>query len=98
MTVERSRDYELIIIVSPEANDDEVAAAQERVDSLVEGKGGEVTHHETWGLRRLAYPIKKFQEGNYLLSRFTSSPGTAIEVDRALNADQEVIRHLVVKA
>lgn len=98
MTLERSRDYELIMIVSPEADDDEVEATHERVDSLVEGNGGKVTHHETWGLRRLAYPIKKFQEGNYLLSRFTATPVTATEVNRTLDADQKVIRHLVVKS
>ena len=56
-----------------------------------------MTHHETWGLRRLAYPIQKFQEGSYLLSRFTANPETAQQVDRTLNADQGVIRHLVVK-
>ncbi len=94
---ERSRSYELVMIVSPEASDDEVSAAQERVDGLVQGSGGEMTHHEAWGLRRLAYPIQKFQEGSYLLSRFTASPETALQVERTLNADQGVIRHLVVK-
>jgi small subunit ribosomal protein S6 len=85
------------MIVSPEASEDDVSAAQERVDGLVQGGGGEMTHHETWGLRRLAYPIQKFQEGSYLLSRFTARPETALQVERTLTADQGVIRHLVVK-
>ena len=97
MVTDRSRSYELVMIVSPEANDDEVTAAQERVDTLVTERGGEMTHHETWGLRRLAYPIRRFQEGNYLLSRFTSNPETALQVERTLTTAQEVIRHLVVR-
>ncbi len=97
MVSERSRKYELVMIVSPEASEEEVTAAQERVDSLVQDSGGEMTHHEAWGLRRLAYPIRKFQEGSYLLSRFNANPATALEVERSLNVDQGVIRHLVVK-
>ena len=97
MVSERTRDYEMVVILSPEANDDEVTASVERLDALITERGGTVADHENWGLRRLAYPINKFQEGNYLLTRFSVDAGAVIELDRSLEASQDILRHLVTR-
>ena len=93
----RTRDYELMMILSPEANEEEVSTMVDRVDGIISDGGGSVTDHETWGVRRLAYPILNFQEGNYVLTKFSANPTAIIELDRGLESAEGVLRHLVTK-
>ncbi len=97
MTSIRTRDYELMMILSPEANEEEISSMVDRVDGIISNGGGSVTDHETWGVRRLAYPILNFQEGNYVLTKFSANPAAIIELDRGLESAEEVLRHLVTK-
>ena len=69
----------------------------ERVSKFITDRGGEVTNQDDWGTQRLAYPIQDYREGNYVLTQFSSEPAAAKELDDALRAYQEVIRHLVTK-
>ena len=50
-----------------------------------------------WGKRRLAYPIKNFTEGTYVLVQFQMEPEDVVELESSLKLVNEVIRHLVVK-
>ncbi|MDA1347733.1 MAG: 30S ribosomal protein S6 [Chloroflexi bacterium] len=98
MVIEKLRKYELVVVFTPEATEDEAAAAVERVTGFISDRGGSVTAREDWGVRRLAYPIKKFQEGNYVLLRFGMEAKDAKELDSTLQAAQDVLRHLVTIA
>ena len=60
-------------------------------------RGGSISNQETWGVRRLAYPIQRLQEGNYLLTQFVLDPAQVLELDRTLVASEDVLRHLVIK-
>src|SRR4051794_31427183 len=62
------REYEMVVILSPEIGDDAIEASLERLSLGVTSRGGEVTEVNHWGRRRLAYPIKRFLEGNYVVS------------------------------
>ena len=94
MVAERTRDYELVMVLSPEATEDEITAIMDRVDALVKDGGGEVSERDTWGLKRLAYPLKKFNEGNYMLMRFSSDAGALQELNRSFNAAEDILRFL----
>jgi small subunit ribosomal protein S6 len=85
------------MVLNPQATDDEAEAIVERISNFITERGGTVTERENWGLRRLAYPIQRFQEGNYVLERFTSDPQSVVDLDRTLNASEDVIRHLVMR-
>ena len=98
MTTQRPREYELVMILSPEASDDEIAASLERWTSYITDRGGNVAEQEIWGLRRLAYPIRRFIEGNYVLTRFDLDAAHIKELDRAMNASEDLLRHLVTVA
>ena len=98
MVTQKLREYELVVVFTPEATEDEAAAAVERVTGFISDRGGSVTAREDWGVRRLAYPIKKFQEGNYVLLRFGLEAKDAKELDSTLQAAQDVLRHLVTIA
>jgi hypothetical protein len=54
LIAERIREYEVVMILSPEATEEEIAAAIERVDGLITGGGGTVGEHNNWGLKRLS--------------------------------------------
>ncbi len=96
------QDYELVAVLSPVLNQEETSRVRERIKGFISERGGTITREEQWGMRRLAYPIKKgshkFTDGNYQLFWFSLKPNLAREVDNHLRISDEVIRHLLVKA
>jgi small subunit ribosomal protein S6 len=93
------RDYELVVILSPEIGDDVVGASIERlVQQGVSSRGGEVVELNHWGRRRLAYPISRHMEGNYVVSQVKLDPGTVQDLESSLRISEEVIRHMIIKA
>ena len=97
MTSQRIRDYELVMILSPEATESEAAQTVKRISDIISEGGGSISHQENWGIRRLAYPIQRFIEGNYFIMRCQMEAQAAAELDKTLNAAQDVMRHLVFK-
>jgi len=87
----------MVFIVRPEKEGDDITAVVEDVESLIENNDGRVTEIEPWGLRRLAYPIKKQQEGHYFVLQLNLEPQSVAEIDRVLRLMQPVIRHLIVR-
>ena len=90
-------DYELMFILAPDLEDEAVAATTDRVRSYVTSRGGDVRSLELWGRRRLAYPIQRYHEGNYHLAHFTLDPEQALELDRNLKLNEQVIRHMLIR-
>ena len=97
MVSQRIRDYELFMVLSPEANEEELTATVERVSTFITEHGGTAEEPDKWGLRRLAYAVKEFMEGNYVLTRFSLEASNVIELDRSLRASDDVLRYLVTK-
>ncbi len=91
------RSYELVFIVHPEVDEDDLTAVVETIKGLVERSGGEVTQIEPWGLRRLAYPIQKQWEGQYVLMQLALESQGVTELERGLKLIEQVMRHLVVR-
>ena len=97
MIAERTREYEVVMILSPEATEEEIAATIERVDGFITGGGGTVGEHNNWGLKRLAYPVQKFREGNYIHVKFSMDSSAVTELNRSVKASEDIIRFLVTK-
>ena len=91
------RKYELIWILGSEAGEEQGVESVEKITSLVTDAGGEVSGTDIWGKRNLAYPIKKNNEGYYLQANFELDGTRAQELERAIDADQSIIRHLLVR-
>ncbi len=87
----------MVMILRPEVNEDEVTTIVDRVKSFITDRGGEINTEELWGLRRLAYPIEKFTEGFYVLTKFALNSNHVVELNGSLNTSEDVIRHLVMK-
>lgn len=92
------KDYEVTIVIRPELEDEVRTQIVQRVQALLTAGQGEanapVVHH--WGQRRLAYPIKKFNEGYYVLFEAKLEPGQVNDVERNIRYMEPVLRHLIV--
>ncbi len=103
MPVERHREYETIVIVRPDAAEDELAEVRNRVEAAVESEGGHMLQQDDWGRRELAYAIKdstegrKFERGVYHYNRFIGPGGVVGEVERQLRLMDPVLKFLSVK-
>lgn len=92
------RDYELMVVLDPNLDESALEAMQSRIATLVTQRGGTIEHVDGWGRRRLAYPIGRYRDGVYVLSRLQLPPNAAVEIERALKLNESVIRHLLVRA
>ena len=91
------RDYELVLVISPEVVDENVAATVDKVSQFITERGGSITEVNQWGRRKLAYPIKHFMEGSYVLAQFKLEPKLAAELEANLRISEEIMRHLLVR-
>jgi len=91
------RSYELVTIVNPEADDEGMHSLMDRVNRFITEKDGIVEGTEQWGKKKLAYPIRRFLEGSYSLTRFKLEPRKVKELGINLGAEGDILRHLVVK-
>ena len=93
------RDYELMVVLDPNLDESALEAMTNRIDSLITQRGGTVSEHvDGWGRRRLAYPIGRYRDGFYVLTRLQLPPNAAVEIERALKLNESVIRHLLVRS
>ena len=88
----------MVVVLSPEATEEEIAATTERLEALVTEQGGSVAERDVWGLRPLAFPVKKFNEGNYVLIRFSLDGSALAGLNGSLSASQDILRFLVSSA
>jgi small subunit ribosomal protein S6 len=93
------RDYELVVVISPEVGDEEeVETKIEGIQKLITDKGGELSSVDKWGKRKLAYPIRHFTEGHYVLVKFKAKPALGKQLEASLEISEDVLRYLVVKS
>ena len=83
--------------LDPELDDRTVQPSLDKFLKVVTTDGGTVDTVDIWGRRRLAYEIKKKNEGIYAVVNFTSEPATAKELDRQLNINEAVLRTKVLR-
>ena len=91
------QEYELVYVVSPELADEVLETRVNNISQFITGREGVVDGVEQWGKKRLAYSIKHFLEGNYVLTKFKLSPARCNELEANLRISEDVIRHLLVK-
>ncbi len=90
-------DYELVLIISPEVADEKFQTIIDNLSRSITEKGGATANIERWGRKKLAYPIKRFLEGSYILAKFQMNPAFAKELEANLDISEDVLRHLLVR-
>jgi small subunit ribosomal protein S6 len=91
------RKYEVMFILRPDVVDEDVDRLLQTMETNVAATGGKVTGFERMGKRRLAYTVKKFQDGIYILA-FVEGPGSVLkELERRLRVQELVIKFITVR-
>ena len=90
------RTYEALYIVRPDLKDDEIQTVAKEVETLITTNGGTIVRSETWGKRKLAYEVKKYTEGVYILVRFESTADFAARLETHFRLSENIIRDLIV--
>jgi small subunit ribosomal protein S6 len=91
------RDYEMVVILSPEIGDDVIGESLDRLSQNITSRGGEVVDVNHWGRRRLAYPIRRHLEGNYVVSQVKLDPTQVPDLESNLRIAEDVIRHMIIR-
>ena len=87
--------YEGLFIIKPDLNEDSVKGVHKTLGEIVVKNGGTVKKDEVWGKRALAYPVKKFKDGNYYKLEF-EAPGDAVsKVEAACKLNADIIRVMI---
>jgi small subunit ribosomal protein S6 len=88
--------YELLYLISNKFTEDEVKPIAEKVENIITTNGGQITYREDWGKKKLAYPVKHFVYGYYLLVEFDVEPLTLAKIERSIRMLHDVLRHQIV--
>jgi small subunit ribosomal protein S6 len=91
------RDYEILYVVRPDLDEEQVEAAVAKVSGLIETLGGQHERTNVWGKRRLAYEVDRLREGYYVLTEFQLDAGRVPEMESTLKISDTVFRHLIVR-
>jgi small subunit ribosomal protein S6 len=92
-----NRTYELMFIVRPDMADEDQDKLISTLESAVTSSAGRVKNVERMGRRRLAYKVRKFQDGVYILLTVEGSGGLIHELERRLRVSEPVIKFLTVR-
>lgn len=90
--------YETLFILHPDLPEAQVRETIDRVRRLIEGMEGQVAELQDWGMRDLAYPIRKQPRGTYVLALYSARPDVVKELERTLKLADEVLRFISVRA
>jgi small subunit ribosomal protein S6 len=92
-----NRTYELMFIVRPDMVEEDQDKLISTLESAVTSSGGQVKNVERMGKRRLAYTVRKFHDGIYVLLTLEGSGGIIHELERRLRVTEPVIKFLTVR-
>lgn len=88
--------YETIFIVNPDLDEDATNATVEKFKSLIES-AGTIETIDIWGKRKLAYEIKKKNDGYYVLVNFSAKGDFPAELDRVYRITEQILRHIIIR-
>ena len=90
------RDYELVIIVTPEFDETATADIVDRVKSWITDTGGSIESFEEWGIQKFAYLIRKQKEGQYFLFNIKLEPSAVATLESNFRLQESIMRFLII--
>ena len=89
--------YETVFILTPVLSDKQTKEAVDKFKKLLKDSGAKINNDESWGLKKLAYPIQNKQSGFYNLIDFKAPPSLVNSFEIELKRDEKIMRYLNVK-
>jgi small subunit ribosomal protein S6 len=90
------RRYETLMVLHPDLPEAQVRETIDRARRLIEEAGGQAHAMQEWGMRELAYPIRKLGRGYYVLAEYTATSDIVRELERTLKIADEILRFISV--
>lgn len=90
------KNYEAMFIISPDLSPDAIKGVVTQLQELVTKNGGRVDGLQEWGKRRLAYKIKRKQDGHYVLLNFQMDSVLSRKLDQQVRLNDNILRYLVI--
>jgi small subunit ribosomal protein S6 len=91
------RNYEVVFVAAPTLASEELDGFISHIQTVVEGKNGKVVKVDNWGKKTLAYKIKRFREGYYVVLSIEGNGGTIAELERRFRVTDYIIRFISVR-
>ena len=89
--------YECVFIARQDISTQQVEGLSDEFAQIIETGGGKVTKRESWGLRNLAFKIKKNRKGHYMLFNIDSPSDAVLEMERNMRLNEDVLRYMTVR-
>jgi small subunit ribosomal protein S6 len=89
------RNYEVVFIVHPDLEETAFKDVVDRIKGWITEADGNIANVDVWGKRKMAYPIRKQREGQYVLINAQMDPSSIAELERNIRLTEPVLRHLV---
>ncbi len=91
------RRYETIFIAKPNLPPDDLKNLADKMRDIMVQGGGQIVKFDEWGVKRLAYAVKKHNQGFYFFTDYASTPALVKELERNFKIDDRIIKYLTVK-
>jgi small subunit ribosomal protein S6 len=89
--------YEHIFIARQDISSQQVEGLVDMAQAVLEENGGKITKNEYWGLRSLAYRVKKNRKGHYTLLNIEADHAAVAELERRIGLNDDIIRHMTLR-
>jgi len=89
--------YETVLIARNDVTQQQVEAVADEIGTELEAEGGSVKKREYWGLRTLAYRVKKNRKGHYMLLGLDAKPAFITEMERKLGLNEDILRYMTIR-
>ena len=86
--------YETVFIMTPVLSDQQMKETVEKFKGILAAQGAEIVNEESWGLKKMAYPIQKKSTGFYELIEFNATPETVAKLETGYRRDERIIRYI----
>jgi len=94
---DKKRTYEVVFIINPDADDNEVMRLSEAMQKIITNQGGSITKTEMMGRRQLAYDINHKHEGVYVLLEVEGTGGEIAELERRMRVNDQILRYMTIR-
>lgn len=91
------RDYELVLILKPDLKEKDLKAEQAVLEKIISDLGGQIKKKDVWGLKDLAYPILKFNQGFYIKFDLQMPEEKTSGWDKKAKLNEKIIRYLLIR-
>ncbi|NIM58266.1 MAG: 30S ribosomal protein S6 [Candidatus Aminicenantes bacterium] len=91
------RQYETVFLISPNLEEEETAKIITQISGIISKKKGKLIREDRWGKKKLAYPIKKFEEAFYVFFHYEGDSDIPFELEKRFKQTEAILRFLTVK-